>query len=287
MFFSEEAFVQFLMHHVSTTSSDVVIPIGDDAAAVKIPPGELLVATTDSVVEDVHFRTNWITPDFLGMKSMRVNMSDIAAMGATPRYCLVSLIAPKKYCTASFVQGLTKGILTECRDHAIALVGGNFSRGEKLSISITLLASAPKEHILKRSGANIDDVLFLTGSIGVAAAELYCLNQKTLQQAAYLPESRMQFSRNISRSRVATSCIDISDGLAIDLHRLMKASNVGAFLNQSLLPVSKDTRAIARKYAQDVWEWVLYGGEDYELLFTAKRQDIATVLPVHRKQTRR
>jgi thiamine-monophosphate kinase len=225
----------------------VVRGIGDDCAILRIPPGEELLVHTDLTVENVHFGRGTHTARGLGHKTLARGLSDMAAMGGTPRWALVSLALPG-WATARFLGGFYDGLLALARAHGTALVGGDFSRAALFVADIVILGSAPRGKALRRDTAKAGDTIYVSGALGGAAASKY----------RALPEPRIALGRWL-RTR-ATACMDLSDGLSIDLMRLCWESGVAAELDRE----PPRARGATKRQA-------LHGGEDYELLFTARR----------------
>jgi thiamine-monophosphate kinase len=250
-FLSETQFTQYIKKYAPTTRTN--LGIGDDAAVVQ-HHGKIVI-TTDSLVENTHFRVSWVTPYYLGRKAALVNLSDLAAMGATPTYALVSLILPKNCLTKKFISELYKGLRVEFKEFKVEIVGGNMSRGDEISITLTLIGELESPPLL-RSGAKLGDLLFVTGILGEAAYEIRQLLSKKKARLTFLPEPRVNFAVQVANKRLATACIDISDGLGLDLSRLCEMSKVGVRLYKENIPTKRPLSN------------ALYGGEDYELLFT-------------------
>jgi len=250
--------------------ADVVLGVGDDAALLQVPPGQQLVLTTDALVEGVHFLPG-ADPRALGHRALVVNLSDLAAMGATPAWALLSLNLPQA--DPHWLAQFTAGFDGLARQHGMALVGGNLSGGP---LSITVLAAGLVEPgtALHRGTARAGDLLCVSGAVGDAAAGLALLQQRlTASQAAPLiarfetPTPRVALGRAL-RS-IASACIDVSDGLWADAARLAAASGLGARLELQRLPISA---ALAAAAGADAWRYALGGGEDYELLFALPPQ---------------
>jgi thiamine-monophosphate kinase len=260
---------------------DVVLGVGDDAALLDVGSADaLLVATCDAQVEGTHFRLDRATPEQIGQRAMTVNVSDIAAMGALPRFALVSLLLPATFDIA-VLEGIYAGLRSACTEYGVALVGGNVVRNpERLIIDITLLGTAAREHVLRRDGAKPGDAILMTGTAGAAAAGLRLLddpglaeriapNMRAMLEAAQrTPSARVAAGQWLARNG-ATAALDISDGLAADLAHLCAASGVGAVLDAASLPIVQPTRVIAETIGCAASDLALFGGEDYELLFTA------------------
>jgi len=254
---------------------DIVRAIGDDAAVLSIGARQCLLATTDVLNESVHFNLESTSGYLLGRKSLAVNISDIAAMGGTPRYYLVGLSLPK-HVSLDFVRALYRGLRAQAKRFNIALVGGDTVTGNTLSISITLIGLADKRRIVYRSGARPGDLVFVSGTLGDSALGLALLQQGSpvasrnqLIRRHLDPEPRAELGCALAQARIATGMIDISDGLAADLGHILEQSNVGAELYLERLPLSRAYRQQCSALCDDYYAPAVCGGEDYELLFTA------------------
>jgi thiamine-monophosphate kinase len=245
--------------------------IGDDAAVV----GEQ-VLTTDMLVEDVDFTRS--TPlRFVARKSLAVNLSDLAAMGARPAIALVALALPPW--ALEHADELLTAYAEASKEHKIEIVGGDFSRAEKLTISVTAIGTIVTRPLL-RSGAKAGDRVFLSRPVGGAAAGLALLGKdaKAYVEREFIesairrqldPEPEIDLGMALAQIREVTSCIDVSDGLSSDLHHLCAASSLGAELEKERIPVFPDLLTHGPKLGIDVRNAVLNGGEEYALLFTS------------------
>jgi thiamine-monophosphate kinase len=239
------------------------VPVGPgDDCAVLSPPRGAQCITTDAVVEDVHFTRAWFSPEDIGHKALAVNLSDLASMGAMPRWFVCALALPRDFPRRELL-GLAKGMSALAREHGIALVGGNFTSARELSITITaagelLPGSAP----ITRAGGRPGDVLYVSGTLGDARLGLQQLLAGQRRSAAILRQKRPVPKVELGRlaARFASAGLDISDGLAQDLGHLCAASRVSAELELERLPLSRAVRASLGT------EGALAGGEDYELL---------------------
>lgn len=253
-------------------SGEAVVGIGDDAAVLDQPGEDYLLATIDMLVEGVHFRFGG-SEEAIGRRAMSVNISDIAAMGGTPRYALVSLALPPSM-DVNRAEAIMRGLSTEGRQFGIQVVGGNVTRTSGPAIvDIALLGSVPKGAILLRSTALPGDALAVTGPLGERAAARLAheAGLPPFQGVDYwlglaLPHPRVVHGKLIAGSGLAHAMMDLSDGLGSDLLRLTKASGVGAVLYSDLLPISDLTRRVAAALQRSTVDLALYGGEDYELL---------------------
>jgi thiamine-monophosphate kinase len=248
---------------------DVVLGVGDDAALMRVPDGHELVAAVDTIVEGGHFLPGAPGGD-VGWRALAVNLSDLAAMGATPAWATLALTMPAA--DEDWLDDFAAGFGALAEMHGVALVGGDTTRGP-LTVSVQLLGYVPAGRALTRRGARPGDLVYVTGWPGDAAAGLALLDGRlsgrgamraTLEQRFRRPEPRAEFGRRLLG--VASACIDVSDGLAFDLGRLAEASGVGALLRASELPLSRSLHALAGEARAR--EFALGGGDDYELLFT-------------------
>jgi thiamine-monophosphate kinase len=256
----------------------VVLGIGDDAAALLPTPGTLTLITTDMLLEGVHFDLNFCDPQNLGRKSLAVNLSDLAAMGARPRQFLLSIALPAKL-SLEFVDGFMEGVLEQAERFGVTLVGGDTCASlGGLAISITALGEQLPQHVLKRSGAAPGDLVCLTGTVGDAALGLDELRQGVRQ--GYLaarqldPTPRVAAGVGLAEAGLASAMIDVSDGVLADLGHICELSGVGARLELARLPLSDEYRAAC---GADPYALALSGGEDYELLFCIPREKEARV----------
>jgi thiamine-monophosphate kinase len=276
---------------------EVLLGIGDDAAAFRVEPGRAVLATCDIQIENVHFRSGCISPYQLGRRSVAVNQSDIASMGGEPTLALVSVTLPPELPVESF-DAMFLGMRDQMAEFSAAIVGGNLARGDKLVVDVFLLGKADPGRILTRAGAEPGDVIYVTGELGASAAGLALLSHSDpppagltrLVEAHLQPRPRVREGVAIARAGLARAMIDISDGLAADLHHICEASRVGAEVRQADVPCAEGIETVAEMCGADPWHYVLFGGEDYELLFTVRADaaervpDLAKRLgtPVHR-----
>ena len=248
--------------------ADVALGIGDDAAILDVPPGQQLVVSTDMLVAGVHFPEN-TDPVSIGHKSLAVNLSDLAAMGATPAWYTLNLSLPQA--EPNWLEGFCQGMFDLARRYDVALVGGDTTRGP-LTIGIQIMGFVPHGQALKRAGARPGDCIYVTGLLGEAALGLRVAQGLLKLPDEYLANVLTQFNRPMPRVPVglrlrglASACIDISDGLAADLSHILAASSVGARIHLQRLPLSP---AYDSAFEQVGWQTALAGGDDYELCFT-------------------
>jgi thiamine-monophosphate kinase len=255
-----------------TPSRRTLLGPGDDCA-ILAPARSPQIVTVDSMVEGVHFRLEWGTPEALGARALTVNLSDIAAMGGTPTACLVNL-AVRPGLDARFFDRLYTGLMGEATAAKTDIVGGNVTRASELAITITLLGEAP-DGAMRRDTARAGDEIFITGSAGDAAAGLRLLNGELVARGAarkflinrYLsPSARLKPGRRLARIRPLPAAIDISDGLVQDLGHILERSGVGAEIDPAAIPLSGAYRAIVGGDPA----LAITGGDDYELLFCTR-----------------
>ncbi|MBI4726692.1 thiamine-phosphate kinase [candidate division TA06 bacterium] len=251
----------------------VLLGVGDDAALFKISPGQACAATTDAMVEGVHFDLRYTSFYDLGYKAMAANLSDIAAMGGKPLLALASLSLPSQTSIRAIDQ-LYAGMKTLAKKHRVVIAGGNIVKSRELSITLTLLGECHPENIGLRSGAKVGDAVLVTGDLGASQAGLDILNSKfkiknkKIAEKHLRPQSRVREALILADNFKLHGMIDISDGLASELHHLSQSSKVGVIIDQGALPVAAQAIAIGQKLGRDPQKYCLYGGEEYELLFT-------------------
>ncbi|HLJ61661.1 MAG TPA: thiamine-phosphate kinase [bacterium] len=270
----EFALIDRLSRLVPTVGPGVTTGVGDDTAVLSFPGRAL--ATCDAQVEGVHFRFGLSTPADVGWRALAVNVSDIAAMGGTPRYALVSLLVPRR-ARLRDIEGIYRGLGQAARAYGVVVAGGNVSGTDgPIVVDVTVLGNAGRT--LTRGGARPADGLWVTGSVGKAAAGLFLAGHprvrvpggRALRAAYRRPVPRVAAGRALSASAAVTAAIDISDGTAADLLHVLEASGVGVRLDVSRVPVPPGLAEAAAAARVDPSTWALGGGEDFELLFTAR-----------------
>ncbi len=265
-------------------AAGVVRGIGDDVAVLDASGPEYLLATCDIQVEGVHFTRQAITPYQLGRKAAAINVSDIAAMGGDPRWALVSLAIPGST-EVGYVEELYRGLREQAALAGASIVGGNLSRMESLIVvDFTLLGLVAPEQLTLRSTARAGDAILLTGSPGESRAGLELirrqdlavsgLSRQKLLERHLSPQPRLVEGQLLARSGQVTSMIDVSDGVISDLCHICKSSGKGAEIEAASLPVSPAICEAAHAAGADSLEWVLSGGEDYELMFTSSPEAV-------------
>jgi thiamine-monophosphate kinase len=261
------------------SQTGVRLGIGDDCAVLAPTPGRSLVATTDLLLEDVHFRRRWAEPADIGWKALAVNLSDIASMGADPRWALVALACPETT-ECEEVEAFFGGMLALADAHEVAVVGGDTSASPGgWLVNVTLLGETSGVP-LRRSTARPGDIVAVTGPLGRSAAGLALLESPKappeiapavlagLTETHLRPRPRVAEGRWLAAAGVVGAMMDLSDGLATDLDRLVGESGVGAQIEIERLPIDDATRRLADALGVDPVAWATGGGEDYELLLT-------------------
>ena len=263
----------------------VMLGVGDDAALLAADAGSHLVVTTDSLVSGVHFFPG-ADPADIGYKSLAVNLSDMAAMGAEPRWITLALTLSEAEMNDDWLDGFARGLGQLAGNHAVSLVGGDLCKGP-LAVTIQLIGECPKGREIRRSGANAGDLIYISGRLGSAslALAIFKSGQEPQPDCAgrlLRPEPRVELG--VSLRGIASAMIDISDGLLADLGHLLESGSLGAVIDIDTIPV--DTSLDRDCASPEKWRHVLSGGDDYELCFTvapAKQQDLERIgRPVYR-----
>ncbi|MBF0170864.1 MAG: thiamine-phosphate kinase [Nitrospinae bacterium] len=268
--FDEARFIRLVEARFGTAPlPGAPLTIGDDCALIAPGPG-LTAVTTDTMVEGVHFKRAWATAKQIGQRLAAVNLSDLAGMGAEPTFALLSVSLTHDV-TEGWAKGFLDGFATELESHGCRVVGGNMTAAPAaLSFTVTLMGRLPKRGGLLRSGAKVGDLVCVTGTLGDGALGYLDLTagRKSALAGRYLsPTPRVEWGQLLLRERLATACMDISDGLALDLERMLAASGGhSARIDLGKIPLSPAARR--REPTDDFWRTVVAGGDDYELLFT-------------------
>ncbi|ANO53050.1 thiamine-phosphate kinase [Woeseia oceani] len=247
------------------TGAGVVLGIGDDGALLDVPSGQQLVAVVDTSVAGVHFPSG-LDPADIGYRSVAVNLSDLAAMGAKPAWMTLALTLPAS--EPAWLEAFANGLFVAADEHGVALVGGDTTRGSQIVVSVQLLGLLPANTGLLRSGCQPGDGIYVSGTLGDAAAGLSLIQQAAAENELTArfrrPSARVQLGQAVNG--IASAGIDISDGLFADLQRIVVASGVGATIERSLLPVSAALVDFAGE--ESARRFALEGGDDYELCLT-------------------
>ena len=248
-----------------TKNAAVRVGIGDDCAVLKPLPGHELVVTTDFCLEGRHFRRDWHSAESAGYRCLARGLSDVAAMGARPTVAFLSLALPKGFDEAWFA-GFMRGFEAMCEEFGVELAGGDTSEapGDGVLADVVVVGTTERMKSLRRTGARVGDWIFVTGTLGGSAAELAAMREGRVwefeSRPQSFPEPRVAVGMALAKREIATSCMDLSDGLSSDLRRICEASGVRASIQPEALPLGEGATV----------EQALNGGEDYELLFTVR-----------------
>jgi thiamine-monophosphate kinase len=277
----------------------IVVGVGDDAAVVKPVPGRQMVLTCDTMVETVHFLPWTMRDEDTGWKAMASNISDLAAMGAEPQYALAAISVPRGF-PQERVERLYEGLYACAEKYGVALIGGDTtSSPQHLVVTVTAVGSVEDGRKLLRSGARLGDAVFVTGPLGRSAAGLEYLLRRNLPAAESAPgdepyaeliaahqrpEPQVAAGRVLALSvGLAHAANDVSDGLASEAWEIAEASNVRIVLDARSLPVADALGKFARSAGKDPLEYILYGGEDYQLVGTASKDGVEALLAALRR----
>lgn len=279
---SEFNLIEKYFSHQTTSRDDVVVGIGDDAAIMQLASNEQLVVSTDTMVEGVHFPLT-TSPYDIGYKLMAVNLSDLAAMGAQPRWASLALTLPNS--DEQWLQQFSDGLFALAEKHSVQLIGGDTTKGP-LTLSLTLQGTIQSNQYLSRHGAQVGDVIFVSGQLGGAGLALRQLEaEKNIDAECLLrlnrPTPRVELGQSLLG--IATAAIDISDGLLADLGHILSTNQLGAELLLKDLPLSM---AVHSTLKENDWSLPLTAGDDYELCFTVPESAIARIEHQHCAITR-
>lgn len=278
---TEFSFIEQIRQRASKRASDLHFGIGDDAAAWPEQTGRERLITTDLLIEEVHFKLAYTPLRCLGHKALAVSLSDIAAMGGQPEYALLSLGLPQAQFSERNWQEFFDGYFALAEKHGVTLIGGDTSGSpDKVVIDSIVLGRCASGQAIRRSGAQVGDAIYVTGSLGASTAGLALLqrgarldtaadamSQEALR-AHLLPEPRVNFGASLGAFGLANAMLDVSDGLAQDLAHICEESGVDAVLDFAAVPIAMCAKALASS-ADEAFAWAMGGGEDYELLLTA------------------
>jgi thiamine-monophosphate kinase len=265
---------------------EVLLGIGDDAAVIKGVAGRDVLACCDLMVEGVHFRAEWTPPQLLGHKALAVNLSDIAAMGGVAKFAMVSIAVPSRFSSA-FIDQLFEGLFQLADRCGVSIVGGDTSSScDSLFVDVSVIGDCVSGRAVTRAGAKPGDRIYVSGSLGGSALGLSLLEEGVrLEDDSHYgeallkhlaPEPRLSLGRALGEAGLATSMIDISDGLSTDLWHLLEESNCGAVIHSATIPVAECVRRYSKSHAAEALRLALNSGEEYELLFTAPAENLSS-----------
>ena len=284
LFFKSEAdFISWVQRQTPPRSAGLTLGIGDDAALVAVPRGQELILTTDMSIEGVHFEPRFHPPQAVGHRALARSLSDIAAMGGTPRYALISL-ALSRDTGQLWLKRVYCGLFALARKFGVLVIGGDtaITKGPAM-LDVIVTGEVPRHRALRRSGAKVGDLIFVSGRLGMAALGLRLLQaaapvrelfEKAALRSHLFPQPQCALGQFLAEHRLASAMMDLSDGLSIDLRRLCDASDVGADLFADRIPTP------ALRDCDDALKLALHGGEDYQLLFTVSAKNAARI-PKH------
>lgn len=266
MLMKEKLLIERIRRASSKGRHQLQTGIGDDCAVIRLPRGHEALVTTDFSLEDVHFRRAWHPADAIGHRCLTRGLSDIAAMGGIPRAAFLSLAVPKNL-QQRWIDEFIRGLLGLAERYGVSLAGGDTAQSlGQILADIVVLGSVPAGKAVLRSGARPGDLIYVTGTLGSSTAALNALRKgKKLRPKShpkhFYPEPRLAVGQYLREKKLATAMIDISDGLSTDLEHICEQSRTGAVVYAEALPASPTDDALAL---------ALHGGEEYELLFTAR-----------------
>ena len=277
---SERELIARICRQLPPAPEWLVVGIGDDAAVVEPERNRVEVLTVDALVEGIHFDRAFVPPGAIGHRALAVNLSDLAAMGAAPRLALLSMALPAALQLADF-DAITAGFTALAARHRLHVVGGNLTRSPgPLMIDVTVMGTVKRRQALTRSGARPGDDLYVSGTIGAAAAGLRMLQERVTLSTneglklcidRYLcPEPRLRLGIHLGRNGAASACMDLSDGLADGFQQVAEASGVGMTIDADALPIDPAARAFFDAHGQDAVVESLTAGDDYELLIAVR-----------------
>jgi thiamine-monophosphate kinase len=260
--------------------ANVIVGVGDDAAVLQVSSSEIIVATCDMFVEGVHFDLNTCTASQVGWRAMTASLSDIAAMGCRPLFATISIAVPQDTPVGTIVQ-IYNGLANAARPHAVAIVGGDTVRSPApIVLDVSAIGEPDGERYLTRSGARDGDLIAVTGYPGQSAAGLEIImsaasrgerGDEDLVRAHLEPQARVEHGLSLAQTDAVTAAIDLSDGLVQDLGHICEMSKLGGLIDLQKLPISPPLSEYCKRHSENPVDMCLSGGEDYELLFTIRK----------------
>jgi thiamine-monophosphate kinase len=284
----EFGLIDLIKRRVFSKDKSVLVNIGDDAAVIEPSKDKLLIFTTDTLMEKVHFDLRYFSFEQIGWKAMVANLSDIAAMGGLPKFALVTIGLPVSISVENVIS-IYDGMNEVAKRYKCKVIGGDtFFSPKGIFISIALLGEVEKKFLVKRSGAKKGDLICVTGDLGEAQAGLEFLKRYPRKKPALVkkhltPFPRINESRILVKNLKISSMIDISDGLSSELFHLTEESNLGAMIYEEKIPISPNCTKAGNLLKRSPLLWALSSGEEYELLFTIRRKDLAKLEKIKEK----
>jgi thiamine-monophosphate kinase len=275
----EFGLIELIKKRIFSKDKQVIVNIGDDAAVIKLSPNRLLIFTTDTLVEKIHFDLRYFTFEEVGWKAMAANLSDIAAMGGLPKYALVTVGLPKSVKSGEVLR-LYRGMNQIAQRYDCKIIGGDTTRvPQDLFVTIALLGEVEKEKFTTRNGASKGDLICVTGNLGESQAGLEYLKKHgrsklPLVQKHLQPYPQIREAQILVRGLKINSMIDISDGLSSELFHLAEESHLGAVIYEEKLPISPKCVKLASLLNLSPLSLALSSGEEYELLFTINKREL-------------
>lgn len=284
MVLSEFELINKYFKNLTENDPSVQCGIGDDAAIIRIPDDMEVLFSIDTLLEGSHFPVG-IEPSNIAYKALAVNLSDIAAMGAEPKWVLLSISIPEN--DEAWLKKFVVGFSELAKQHSISLVGGDMSRGP-LSITVQIQGLAPIGTALRRDGAQQNDLIYVTGTLGDAGVGLDIMKEKLSFEEKYerfflnfLNRPEISIDAGLQLRNIANSAIDISDGLIADLGHILRASHVGAEIEMDKIPLSEAMQKCIDKIT--AWNYALTSGDDYKLCFTASEEKHDLIIDIFKK----
>jgi thiamine-monophosphate kinase len=264
----EFALIRRLTDRQRAADPDIVVGVGDDCAVVDKDERTYLLVTADMMVEDEHFTRSWYGPDQIGNKLVESNVSDIVSMGGAPRYGIISLSIPPST-ELAFIDGIYDGIYTSSGRHGLTIIGGDTTRGDKVVISLTIIGEVERTLLRTRSLAREGDLICVTGTLGKSMAGLRSLQEGLSGDVrGYLEPMARSAEEARAIALHAHAMIDVSDGLGSEVAHICERSGVGAVIYKGRIPLDPAAVDAAEKLHESAYDYALYGGEDFELVFT-------------------
>jgi thiamine-monophosphate kinase len=270
----EFALIKRLTESQQVTDPDVIIGVGDDCAVIRKDDDTCLLVTADMMVEDDHFSREWYMPEQVGGKLVESNVSDIVSMGGAPRHGIISMSLPAQT-TLSFVDRLYDGIYASARRHGLTIIGGDTTRGDNLVLNLTLIGEVKRPLLRTRAMASEGDLICVTGTLGKSMGGLRMLMSGIEgDRSGHLEPRARTWEEAHAIAAHAHAMIDVSDGLASEVAHICEQSGTGAVIYRDRIPLAQAAVTAAEALYESAYDYALYGGEDFELVFTIPEREI-------------